>query len=307
MLLKNALKTSRDGIKHPIESQFKDYLDFCSLAMKEYAKTNQFDYERFYDFINSDGIYAQQYQELARPYLSLLSDYHQFVFNIMDYLMFKRQDEHGNLNESRNLESIFDNASWKKNDDESFNPLIESERDYNHDMEQKQNFALMDRQDVYVERQDNFEFCDLIYRGDLAEGKLDLIHIKEGLSSSKLSHLFNQGEVSAKSLLNPRLKEKILEKYNECTNGKEWKSEYILFFENVDPHNFRIVYAIIDTHEELKIPFFSKVVFRARAKLLKMQGFKVAIVKIKTEEKSPRDHEQEEQGRHNSWCKINRS
>lgn len=209
---------------------------------------------------------------------------------------------YANLNASRNLETIFDDASWKKNDDGSFkygkhrNPLIESEGDYNHDMGQKPNFALMDKQEVYVEGQDNFEFCDLLYSGHLADGKLDLIHIKEGLSSSKLSHLFNQGEVSARSLLNPRLQDKILDKYIKCTNEKEWKDEYIPFFNNVDAHNFRIVYAIIDTHEELKIPFFSKVVFRARAKLLEMQGFKVAIVKIKTEDKPPKGPEQEEQG-----------
>lgn len=78
------LATSRDGSKHSIRSLFENCRGFCSLAMKEYARTNKFDYERFYDFINSDGIYAQQYQKLAKPFLSLFSDYHQLVFNMMN-------------------------------------------------------------------------------------------------------------------------------------------------------------------------------------------------------------------------------
>lgn len=77
------LAISTDGVKHPIDSQFDDCLGFCSTAMAEYAKTHVFDYERFYDFINSDKIYTPTYRELAIPYMSRFGDYHQLVANMM--------------------------------------------------------------------------------------------------------------------------------------------------------------------------------------------------------------------------------
>ena len=76
------LAVSQDGIKHSIGSPFDYCLSFCSEAMKEYGKSHEFDYEQFYDFISGDGVYEVQYQNLAKPYLSMFSDYHQLVFNM---------------------------------------------------------------------------------------------------------------------------------------------------------------------------------------------------------------------------------
>ncbi|MBR1889190.1 MAG: hypothetical protein IJ816_00995 [Alloprevotella sp.] len=76
------LAVSRDGIKHTIGSPFDYCLSFCSEAMKEYGKSNEFDYEQFYDFISGNGIYEVQYQNLAKPYLLMFSDYYQLVFNM---------------------------------------------------------------------------------------------------------------------------------------------------------------------------------------------------------------------------------
>lgn len=76
------LAVSQDGIKHTIGSPFDYCLSFCSEAMKEYGKSHEFDYEQFYDFISGDGVYEVQYQNLAKPYLSMFSDYHQLVFNM---------------------------------------------------------------------------------------------------------------------------------------------------------------------------------------------------------------------------------
>lgn len=76
------LAVSQDGIKHTIGSPFDYCLSFCSEAMKEYGKSHEFDYEKFYDFISGDGVYEVQYQNLAKPYLSMFSDYHQLVFNM---------------------------------------------------------------------------------------------------------------------------------------------------------------------------------------------------------------------------------
>ena len=76
------LAVSQDGIKHTIGSPFDYCLSFCSEAMKEYSKSHEFDYEQFYDFISRDGVYENQYQNLAKPYLSMFSDYHQLVYNM---------------------------------------------------------------------------------------------------------------------------------------------------------------------------------------------------------------------------------
>lgn len=76
------LAVSQDGIKHTIGSPFDYCLSFCSEAMKEYSKSHEFDYEQFYDFISGDSVYEDQYQNLAKPYLSMFSDYHQLVYNM---------------------------------------------------------------------------------------------------------------------------------------------------------------------------------------------------------------------------------
>lgn len=75
------LVVSTDSKRHLTGSQYEKCMFFCSEAMKEYDKINGFDYEQFYDFINSDGIYAEEYKKLSKPYLSMFIDYNQLVFN----------------------------------------------------------------------------------------------------------------------------------------------------------------------------------------------------------------------------------
>ena len=43
---------------------------------------HEFDYEQFFDFISSEGIYDSLYEKLAKPFLYAFSDYHQLVFNM---------------------------------------------------------------------------------------------------------------------------------------------------------------------------------------------------------------------------------
>lgn len=76
------LAVLQDSIKRINGCLYNDCLSFCSGAMKEYDKSHEFDYEQFYDFISGDGIYEVQYQNLAKPYLSMFNDYHQLVFNM---------------------------------------------------------------------------------------------------------------------------------------------------------------------------------------------------------------------------------
>ena len=76
------LAISVDGVKHSTGSPYERCLMFCSVAMKEYSKNREFDYEQFYDFICGKGIFDTTYEKLAQPYLYMFSDYHQLVFNM---------------------------------------------------------------------------------------------------------------------------------------------------------------------------------------------------------------------------------
>lgn len=76
------LAISYDGQKYRTGSPYESCLMFCSEAMKEYSKNHEFDYEQFFDFISSEGIYDSLYEKLAKPFLYMFSDYHQLVFNM---------------------------------------------------------------------------------------------------------------------------------------------------------------------------------------------------------------------------------
>ena len=76
------LAISYDGQKYQTGSPYESCLMFCSEAMKEYSKNHEFDYEQFFDFISSEGIYDSLYEKLAKPFLYAFSDYHQLVFNM---------------------------------------------------------------------------------------------------------------------------------------------------------------------------------------------------------------------------------
>ena len=91
-------------------------------------------------------------------------------------------------------------------------------------------YICLDRKFIVMAGQSPIEFCDL-YR--VTEGKSELTHVKIGVCSSVLSHLFNQGLVSANLLLNESIaKEKLkefIEKNDQYikpnTNHEKW-SEY---------------------------------------------------------------------------------
>lgn len=104
--------------------------------------------------------------------------------------------------------------------------------------------------------------------------KNSYIHVKQDTSSSKLSHLFSQGFVSASLLMQRNFQEAILKEYNEETIKKS-----IVDF---DTSNNKIVYAIISNQkqEKPKIPFFSKITLKHYHYQLKNWGYKVTIRNI---------------------------
>lgn len=78
------LAFSSDGIKHPIGSQYDRCLSFCSLMMKEYNKSHNFDYEQFYDFIKSNDIFEQRYVNLSKAFVSDYPNYHQLIIDMLE-------------------------------------------------------------------------------------------------------------------------------------------------------------------------------------------------------------------------------
>ena len=116
----------------------------------------------------------------------------------------------------------------------------------------------------------SIEYCDLVKNG------VDLIHVKRGTESSKLSHLFAQGEVSAELFSSDK-------EFRQALNKKlpnELKIKNVKDRPNTGNH--KIVYAIVSEKVgDLSLPFFSKVRLKnAHHHVSNLLGYKMAICKI---------------------------
>ena len=83
-----------------------------------------------------------------------------------------------------------------------------------------------------------------------------MIHVKKYSQSSVLSHLFNQGYVSANFLLDRKFRKKI----NDDLFTENFKIANVSDRPNTQRDNiYEVVFAIIsNTNSELNIPFFSR-------------------------------------------------
>lgn len=145
------------------------------------------------------------------------------------------------------------------------------EKEYNQRVAgQNENFANLDRDLVKVEgSQDTVELCDLF------SSNKDLIHVKRYAGSAVLSHLFNQGLVSAQYLKGD-------ESVRRAMNEKLPPTFRIVDVSRKPaPEEYRVVYAIIKPGAgDLTLPFFSKVSARHVIKQLDLVGYRVAIARI---------------------------
>lgn len=132
-------------------------------------------------------------------------------------------------------------------------------------------YVLMDRKNVYHGGvRDQVELCDVL----TDEGKY--IHIKNYSGSATLSHLFNQGYVSAELMKSDAsFVEKAQERVKEV--APDFKMD--VSGETLN----EVVYGIIskDSAELPNIPFFSKVTFRSVERKITAMGIKVSIKSIK--------------------------
>lgn len=129
-------------------------------------------------------------------------------------------------------------------------------------------YFLMDKKCiVYGGSQSKIEVCDVYTKSGL------FVHVKHYSGSATLSHLFNQGYVSANLLLEADFRTKVNEKLDDG-----WKLP-----EQIDPKDFEVVFGIISKTAidgRPKIPFFSMVTFRHVYTSLKKLGFKVSLMHI---------------------------
>lgn len=160
-----------------------------------------------------------------------------------------------------------------------------TEGDYNEAVAVAQpNFLLLDRDNIFHGGSHNqIEVCDLF--------GLDrrFIHVKRYAGSATLSHLFNQGEVSARLLIQDRtFREKVIPKLTG-------RHRALIDVDNVNASQFTVVFAVTtdsDKPIEAALPFFSRMTFGRVATMLRNYGYKVELMKIdviKDEETSSTD------------------
>ena len=121
----------------------------------------------------------------------------------------------------------------------------------------------------------NIEVCDFISR------KKELIHVKNKTSSSRLSHLFKQGTVSAQVLAGDSQSRNMIRKKIKEVELETQQTGYesILPASNEDflASKFTVVYAVLSTGSEQRLPFFSLLAFRQAAQYIQTLGYKCAF------------------------------
>lgn len=136
--------------------------------------------------------------------------------------------------------------------------VADSDKDY---------YYLLDAKNVsYGGGRSRIEICDLL----TIDNKL--IHVKSYGGSSMLSHLFNQGVVSAELI-------KSDEEFIEAANKKINKDNFKLSQDK----KYEVIYAIISKYDDKRptIPFFSRVSINNAVRRLQNMDYKVSLKRIK--------------------------
>jgi uncharacterized protein (TIGR04141 family) len=142
----------------------------------------------------------------------------------------------------------------------------EIEENYNERVAQTSNgyFVLLDRRTVRIGSRSAIEICDL-YGRDRA-----FVHVKRYGGSTTISHLLNQGLVSAQLLMYEReyrhlVSERLPQPYR-------WGNPD----DNIRGEDFEVCFAIVaDPGKDVELPFFSKVALRNTVRLLQGMRYRV--------------------------------
>lgn len=125
----------------------------------------------------------------------------------------------------------------------------------------------------------NIEPCDFLCRSKR------FIHLKDGHSSAPISHLWNQGLVSAESFVRDSKFRKDLRDAAKSRQSSSLKSGFDLILPDgrsqPNPKDFKVVFGIMRSRNKrsnkLSLPFFSKVSLRAVANRIMLMGYTVEI------------------------------
>ena len=148
-------------------------------------------------------------------------------------------------------------------------PIIENQ--YNEYASKKGKFALLHGKNV-MHSGSPIEVCDLYGKNK------EFVHVKQYGGSTVLSHLFNQGIVSAElfsshTSFRKKMNKKLPRVYQ--INNPE---------QEINPTEYKIIFGIISSSKrELEIPFFSKVSLRNAFLRLRLYRYNVFLQKIEVD------------------------
>ena len=119
------------------------------------------------------------------------------------------------------------------------------------------------------------EVCDFLTKNR------ELIHVKDRTSSSRLSHLFNQGTVSGRVLIaDPPARDAFRRKIEtaQAMAGLTGFTDVIpSSAADFDPRKYTVVYAVLGTRRSARLPFFSLVTLRQAVMDLQSRGYRYAF------------------------------
>ncbi len=151
------------------------------------------------------------------------------------------------------------------------------ESTYNKEFAKVNNCLCLDKDEVMIGGgYSRVEICDIY------SSKRQLIHIKRYSGSGALSHLFNQGLVSANLLFDTDFRQKFNGKIKKLDTSGRFKIKNIKNKPNKNGENYEVVFGIISkfSKNNLNIPFFSKLSLSNVYNNLSNLGYRVSMVKI---------------------------
>jgi uncharacterized protein (TIGR04141 family) len=170
------------------------------------------------------------------------------------------------------VNSFYEKVPRYKAELPAFDESDNTEGDYNTRVAKNNptEFALLDKDNVILPGAlAPVEPCDLYRKAK------QFVHVKRYGGSSLLSHLFNQGTVSAELFKGDV-------RFREAVNKKLPDHHKLGDIQKVPGENeYTVVYAIISEYEEdLTVPFFSKITLRHAVNRLRSWGYAVALAKV---------------------------
>ena len=112
-----------------------------------------------------------------------------------------------------------------------------------------------------------------------------LIHVKDKSASSRLSHLFSQGLVSAVTLRrHPTFRDGVRAKIAEQPEGANYGAVLAAAGDTFTPSDHKVVFGVLvnaPAQGEPRLPFFSLISFRHAARGIQEMGYRLAFAWVK--------------------------